>query len=345
MSRSILANKFDASFSTTPTSESTTIHLTTSPTATTPVIKKTPSPRRLTPRTANSINNNNNNNNNHTLPPPPNETTAANNSTRVIKPIAVRASDTVPYNLRSRSKLKSNDQTKLIPSFNTKLSLGKTSAEQVSTTSIDDDSFSEQQNRISSMSATSVSNETVQQKSDKKLTSPPLTRSAAASAGVKIDDLVGLSTPLSCKLTLSYVPSIQTTTCTNTTNTTNNNTNINVMKIMRSQSQQEQQEQHVVMTRYATRKRKCEDDHRPYLNLLKMKQITQSMRHQSGPLRDPDDEDSGCDYDSPAHSPVEFTDLPPQQFEDSNMSYDSGFSAGSGEHKYTDLDITEIENH
>ena len=47
-----------------------------------------------------------------------------------------------------------------------------------------------------------------------------------------------------------------------------------------------------------------------------------------------DDEDSGCDYDSPGHSPVDFTDVPPGHvlhFEESNMSYDSGFSTGSGE--------------
>lgn len=47
-----------------------------------------------------------------------------------------------------------------------------------------------------------------------------------------------------------------------------------------------------------------------------------------------DDDDSGCDYDSPAHSPVDFTDVPPghvYQYEESNMSYDSGFSTGSNE--------------
>ena len=47
-----------------------------------------------------------------------------------------------------------------------------------------------------------------------------------------------------------------------------------------------------------------------------------------------DDDDSGCDYDSPAHSPVDFTDVPPGHvfhYEESNMSYDSGFSTGSGE--------------
>ena len=47
-----------------------------------------------------------------------------------------------------------------------------------------------------------------------------------------------------------------------------------------------------------------------------------------------DDEDSGCDYDSPVHSPVDFTDVPPGHvfhYEESNMSYDSGFSTGSGE--------------
>ena len=45
-----------------------------------------------------------------------------------------------------------------------------------------------------------------------------------------------------------------------------------------------------------------------------------------------DDDDSGCDYDSPAHSPVDFTDVPPGHvfhYEESNMSYDSGFSTGS----------------
>jgi hypothetical protein len=86
-------------------------------------------------------------------------------------------------------------------------------------------------------------------------------------------------------------------------------------------------------------------DHRPYLDLLKMKQ-TQSTYSFDGnsPKKmtrraDPDciggdDEDSGCDYDSPAHSPVDFTDVPPGHvlhFEESNMSYDSGFSTGSGE--------------
>lgn len=47
-----------------------------------------------------------------------------------------------------------------------------------------------------------------------------------------------------------------------------------------------------------------------------------------------DDDDSGCDYDSPAHSPVDFTDVPPGHvfhYEESNMSYDSGFSTGSNE--------------
>ncbi|CAF0809111.1 unnamed protein product [Didymodactylos carnosus] len=340
MSQSILANKSDASFSTATVRESITSP--TSPATTTPMIKKTPSPRRQTSRTINSINNN------RTSPQPLNETTTT-NSARVIKPIAVRPSDSVPYNLRSRSKLKPNDQSRLIPSFNEKLSLGKTSTEQSLNTSPSADD--EQQNRLLSVPTTSVSNETVQQKSNQKLISPPFTRSAAASAGVKIDDLVGLSTPVSCEFTVPDVPSVQATTyATNITNTTNNSASMNVTKTMRNQPQtqqqnQQQQQQHAVMTRYATRKRKCEDDHRPYLDLLKMKQITQSMRHQSGPSRDPDDEDSGCDYDSPAHSPVEFTDLPPQQFEDSNMSYDSGFSAGSGDRKYTDLDITEIENH
>lgn len=49
-----------------------------------------------------------------------------------------------------------------------------------------------------------------------------------------------------------------------------------------------------------------------------------------------DDDDSGCDDDSPGHSPVDFTDLPPghvYHYEESNMSYDSGFSTGSSEMK------------
>ena len=53
-----------------------------------------------------------------------------------------------------------------------------------------------------------------------------------------------------------------------------------------------------------------------------------------------DDDDSGCDYDSTAHSPVDFTDVPPGhvfQYEESNMSYDSGFSTGSGEPKNLSL--------
>jgi len=132
---------------------------------------------------------------------------------------------------------------------------------------------------------------------------PPLTRAAAASAGVKID---------------SFIPdeSIKT----NNKPTTNRSS--------------------------TTRKRKAsEDDHRPYLDLLKMKQ-TQSTysfdgnspkkmtRRADQDCIGIDDDDSGCDYDSPAHSPVDFTDVPPGHvfhYEESNMSYDSGFSTGSGE--------------
>ena len=59
-----------------------------------------------------------------------------------------------------------------------------------------------------------------------------------------------------------------------------------------------------------------------------------------------DDEDSGCDYDSPAHSPVDFTDVPPGHvlhFEESKMSYDSGFSTGSGETN-SNQQLTSTEN-
>lgn len=57
--------------------------------------------------------------------------------------------------------------------------------------------------------------------------------------------------------------------------------------------------------------------------------MTKRLDHECFPA---DDEDSGCDYDSPAHSPVDFTDVPPGHvfhYEESNMSYDSGFSTGS----------------
>ena len=120
---------------------------------------------------------------------------------QVIKPVAVRppSSDSTQtsYNLRSRTKVKSTNSshtTEVIPSFTEKLSL-----------------------------------ETPQQKPV-----PPLTRAAAASAGVKIDSVIS----------------------DEAIKTTHKPTN--------------------VMTRSnATRKRKAsEDDHRPYLDLLKMKQVT-----------------------------------------------------------------------
>ncbi|CAF3659053.1 unnamed protein product [Rotaria socialis] len=236
-------------------------------------MKKTPSPRRQMTRSTSNINkeissaiNNNNNNNNNEQ------------CVQVIKPVAVRppSSDSTqnPYNLRSRSKLKNsnnnnnNNNTEVIPSFTEKLSLD-----------------------------TPI----IQQKPV-----PPLTRAAAASAGVKIDSFISDE-------------SIRTNNKLTTTISTRSST---------------------------TRKRKAsEDDHRPYLDLLKMKQ-TQSTysfdgnspkkitRRTDQDCIGVDDEDSGCDYDSPAHSPVDFTDVPPGHvfhYEESNMSYDSGFSTGSGE--------------
>ena len=149
-------------------------------------MKKTRSPRRQTTRStsnltkdlASSINNNTNE-----------------QCIQVIKPVAVRPpssdSSQTPYNLRSRSKLKSSNE--VIPSFTEKLSLE---------TSI------HQQKPV-----------------------PPLTRAAAASAGVKIDSFIPDET---MKLT-PKLPSNRSST---------------------------------------TRKRKAsDDDHRPYLDLLKMKQV------------------------------------------------------------------------
>jgi hypothetical protein len=126
---------------------------------------------------------------------------------QVIKPVAVRppSTDSIqnPYNLRSRTKLKNsntNHTTEVIPSFTEKLSL-----------------------------------ETPQQKPV-----PPLTRAAAASAGVKIDSFI-------CDESIK------------TSSNNNNKTLINSQQSTRSST---------------TRKRKAsEDDHRPYLDLLKMKQV------------------------------------------------------------------------
>ncbi|CAF2972837.1 unnamed protein product [Rotaria sp. Silwood2] len=219
-------------------------------------IKKTPSPRRQMTRSTSNLNkdisSSISNNNNNN-----NE-----QCIQVIKPVAVRppSSDSTqnPYNLRSRTKLKNatnnNNNIEVIPSFTEKLSL-----------------------------ETPI----IQQKPV-----PPLTRAAAASAGVKIDSFISDE-------------SIKSNNKLTTTISTRSST---------------------------TRKRKAsEDDHRPYLDLLKMKQMT---RRTDQDCIGVDDEDSGCDYDSPAHSPVDFTDVPPGHvfnYEESNMSYDSGFSTGSGE--------------
>jgi hypothetical protein len=121
---------------------------------------------------------------------------------QVIKPVAVRppSSDSTQnsYNLRSRTKLKNlnSNNIEVIPSFTEKLSL-----------------------------ETPI----IQQKPV-----PPLTRAAAASAGVKIDSFI-------------TDESNKTNNKPTTTTTTRSST---------------------------TRKRKAsEDDHRPYLDLLKMKQV------------------------------------------------------------------------
>lgn len=154
-------------------------------------MKKTPSPRRQTTRSTSNL--------------PKDRSSSLNHSeacVQVIKPVAVRPPSTdssqTPYNLRSRTKLKTSNahhSTEVIPSFTEKLSL-----------------------------------ETPIQ-STKSM--PPLTRAAAASAGVKID------------LCLS-----ESSSSSNGKHSTSNN---------RSST---------------TRKRKAsEDDHRPYLDLLKMKQV------------------------------------------------------------------------
>ncbi len=157
------------------------------------IMKKTPSPRRQTTRSTSNLNKD--------------ISSSINNNEeciQVIKPVAVRppSSDSSQnsYNLRSRTKLKNsnsnnNHNIEVIPSFTEKLSL-----------------------------ETPI----IQQKPV-----PPLTRAAAASAGVKIDSFI--SDEL---IKTNNKPSL-TTTRSNT-----------------------------------TRKRKAsEDDHRPYLDLLKMKQV------------------------------------------------------------------------
>jgi hypothetical protein len=156
------------------------------------LMKKTPSPRRQTTRSTSIINKDN----------------LSSTNIQVIKPVAVRppSSDSIqnPYNLRSRTKLKTtntNHATEVIPSFTEKLSL-----------------------------------ETPPQQKPV----PPLTRAAAAaSAGVKIDS----------------------STCDEPIKTSNNNNKIPINSQQSTRSS-------------TTRKRKAsEDDHRPYLDLLKMKQV------------------------------------------------------------------------
>jgi hypothetical protein len=161
------------------------------------LMKKTPSPRRQTTRSTSIINKDN----------------LSSTNIQVIKPVAVRppSSDSIqnPYNLRSRTKLKTtntNHATEVIPSFTEKLSL-----------------------------------ETPPQQKPV----PPLTRAAAASAGVKIDSFISDE---------SYKTNNKLTTTTTTTPPTTTRSS-------------------------TTRKRKAsEDDHRPYLDLLKMKQVIHVQR-------------------------------------------------------------------
>lgn len=132
---------------------------------------------------------------------------------QVIKPVAVRPPSTDStcnsYNLRSRSKLKtSNHTTEVIPSFTEKLSLETPQAKPV----------------------------------------PPLTRAAAASAGVKIDSFISDESIKTSNNHQSSSSSVSSKTLINSQQSTRSST---------------------------TRKRKAsEDDHRPYLDLLKMKQVT-----------------------------------------------------------------------
>ena len=155
-------------------------------------MKKTPSPRRQTTRSTSNLTKDLSSSNNNN-----------NNEqcVQVIKPVAVRPpssdSSQTPYNLRSRTKLKNsnaNHSMEVLPSFTEKLSL--------------ETPVIQQQKPV-----------------------PPLTRAAAASAGVKIDFFLSDE-------------SMKTTT-----------------KLLSNRSS-------------TTRKRKAsEDDHRPYLDLLKMKQV------------------------------------------------------------------------
>ena len=160
------------------------------------MIKKTPSPRRQTTRSTTHSSNNKDN--------------LSSSNIKIIKPVAVRPpssdSSQTPYNLRSRTKLKSSPasaSTEVIPSFTEKLSLD---------------------------TPTMTQSKPV----------PPLTRAAAASAGVKVDSIL----------------------CDESIKTSN-------PKVSLTASQSS------VSTRSSTtRKRKAsEDDHRPYLDLLKMKQV------------------------------------------------------------------------
>lgn len=140
-----------------------------------------------------------------------NKDNSSSTSIQVIKPVAVRPPSTDStcnsYNLRSRNKLKSsNPSTEVIPSFTEKLSLETPQIKPV----------------------------------------PPLTRAAAASAGVKIDSFISDE-------------SIKTSSNPQSSSSSSKST-INSQQSTRSST---------------TRKRKAsEDDHRPYLDLLKMKQVT-----------------------------------------------------------------------
>ena len=168
---------------------------------TTEMMKKTPSPRRQTTRSIT-----------HTINSKDNPSSL---NIQIIKPVAVRPpssdSSQTPYNLRSRTKLKSGtSSSEVIPSFTEKLSLDTPTA-------------------------------ITQSKPV-----PPLTRAAAASAGVKIDSIL-------CDESIK----------------TSSNIKLHVQSSITTRSS-------------TTRKRKAsEDDHRPYLDLLKMKQVRKRFKNLS----------------------------------------------------------------
>jgi hypothetical protein len=175
------------------------------------IMKKNPSPRRQTTRSITHTSTKDN---------------PSSANIQIIRPVAVRPpssdSNQTPYNLRSRTKLKSSTATTNITATTTPSSSSSTPTTEVIP------SFTEK-----------LSLDTPSIIQDKPV--PPLTRAAAASAGVKIDSIL-------------YDESI---------------------KIMNNSKISSTSQQSNISTRSSTtRKRKAsEDDRRPYLDLLKMKQV------------------------------------------------------------------------